>query len=72
MRSRQSGIVTKWVADRGFGFIKPDSGGDDVFLHIKALPLGSEPQEGTRVTYDVTNDARSGRSRAVDVHTRSQ
>ncbi|WFU45405.1 cold shock domain-containing protein (plasmid) [Bradyrhizobium sp. CB82] len=62
-----SGMVKKWVADRGFGFITPDAGGGDVFMHIKALPRGVEPHEGARVTYDVAQDAQSGKMQATNV-----
>jgi cold shock protein len=62
-----SGVIKKWIGDRGYGFIRPDDGGADIFMHATALPRGSEPREGARVTYDLANDERSGRSKAVNV-----
>lgn len=41
---RFKGILKSWNAERGFGFIQPTQSGDDVFVHIKALPaLGARP-----------------------------
>jgi len=37
MSVQQRGKLTTWKDDRGFGFIKPDQGGKDVFLHISAV-----------------------------------
>ena len=59
--------IKTWVEDRGFGFIRPDNGGEDVFVHIKQFEVAGLgiPYEGDRVTYDVEPDPRSGRTRAV-------
>jgi cold shock CspA family protein len=35
---RFEGTVKSWNEDRAFGFIEPDKGGQDIFLHITALP----------------------------------
>jgi cold shock protein len=46
-----SGFLKMWNADRGFGFIKDDSGGPDMFLHISALQLaGIDRTISERVT----------------------
>ena len=56
-----------WNADRGFGFIKDDSGGPDMFLHISALQLaGIDPdniRKGDRLTFDVES-TRDGKTKA--------
>ena len=36
----QKGTIKLWNEDRGFGFIKPDAGGNDVFFHVSALKDG--------------------------------
>jgi CspA family cold shock protein len=54
-------------ADRGFGFILPDGGGEDVFVHVSQFEAGGlgAPNEGNRVSYDTEPDQRSGVMRAV-------
>jgi cold shock protein len=50
-----SGVVKKFDDDRGFGFIRPDDGSRDVFLHVSQLrPLGlGSVLEGTTIHFDV-------------------
>ena len=64
------GILKMWNADRGFGFIKDDSGGPDIFLHVSALQsAGIDPdniRKGERLTFDLES-TREGRTRAANV-----
>jgi cold shock protein len=62
-----SGVVKKWMEARGFGFIQPDGGDSDVFFHFSELPRGSTPHEGDRVTYDMKENARTGKPQAANV-----
>jgi len=51
--------TVKWFnAQKGFGFIQPDSGGKDVFVHISAVERAglSSLNEGQKVTYEVVNE----------------
>jgi cold shock protein len=62
-----TGIVKLLKNDKGFGFIKPDDGGNDVFVHVSAVP-GQQPlHEGMRVGFDVTQDRKTGKNRAANV-----
>jgi cold shock CspA family protein len=63
--SKERGRIDYWNSARGYGFIRPDSGGDDVFLHIKALAPGiAEPERGDVVEYEIYRDY-ANRTRAV-------
>ncbi|MET4067121.1 cold shock CspA family protein [Bradyrhizobium sp. S3.2.6] len=59
--------TVKWFnATKGFGFIQPDEGGQDVFVHISAVEragLGSL-REGQKISYEIVADRRSGKSAA--------
>jgi CspA family cold shock protein len=53
--------TVKWFNDdKGFGFIQPDDGGDDVFIHHSGIAGGGfkSLEEGDRVTYEVTRGKR--------------
>ncbi|HEY0052705.1 MAG TPA: cold-shock protein [Caulobacteraceae bacterium] len=61
-----TGTVKWFNGTKGFGFIQPDAGGDDVFVHISAVEragLGSL-NEGQKVSYEVERDQRSGKNSA--------
>ncbi|MBB5042915.1 cold-shock protein [Shinella fusca] len=61
-----SGTVKWFNSTKGFGFIAPDNGTNDVFVHISAVErsgLGSLA-EGQKVSYDIVQDRRSGKSSA--------
>ena len=62
-----TGTLKKWFEEKGFGFLRPDEGGDDVFVHISALPPGTQCAEGMRLRYDLGRDPRSGKERAANV-----
>lgn len=62
------GTVSWYDPDKGFGFVAPDSGGEDVFVHVSALAGGlTELSEGARVTYDVTSGDRGPQARNVQL-----
>jgi CspA family cold shock protein len=53
-----SGTVKWFNAQKGFGFIQPDSGGKDVFVHISAVERAGLQglQDGQKISYDVVNE----------------
>ena len=62
----KSGVVKWFNGQKGFGFIQPDEGGADVFVHISAVEragLGSL-HEGQKVSFELERDARSGKTAA--------
>lgn len=64
---RIDGIVKTWNDDRGFGFIEPVHGGQEIFVHIKAFaPRSGRPEVGQRVTFEVEMTA-DGKKRAKRV-----
>lgn len=62
----QVGVVKWFNANKGFGFIQPDAGGSDVFVHISAIERAGLPTlvEGQKVGYEIMIDKRSGKSSA--------
>ncbi len=64
---RYEGIIQIWKDDKGFGFIRPNAGGKDVFLHISAVQRdGRRPTVGDAVEFSVLTEA-DGRVRANHV-----
>jgi CspA family cold shock protein len=61
-----TGTVKWFNSTKGFGFIQPDEGGQDVFVHISAVQRAglSGLAEGQKISYEVVRDNRSGKSSA--------
>lgn len=65
---RHHGKLCRWNDERGFGFIKPDADGSDVFVHISAFPRNAEkPVIGDSLTYDI--EMRDGKPQAIGIQT---
>ena len=64
-----SGTVKFFNADKGFGFIAPEGGGDDVFVHVTALERAGIRglNEGDLVSFEVEEDRRSGKVSATNL-----
>jgi cold shock protein len=64
-----TGIVKWFNNQKGFGFIEPEGGGKDIFVHISAVERAgmSTLNEGQKVSFDVVADRRSGKSAAENL-----
>ena len=62
--------TVKWFnTTKGFGFIQPESGGKDVFVHVSAVERSGIGglHEGQRVSFELERDRKTGREAAVDL-----
>jgi cold shock protein len=61
-----TGTVKWFNSQKGFGFIQPEDGGKDVFVHISAVERAgmNTLDEGQKVSFDVVADRRTGKSSA--------
>jgi CspA family cold shock protein len=64
-----TGTVKFFNATKGFGFIQPDNGGTDVFVHVSAVERAGMRTivEGQKLNFDVVKDARTGKSAAENL-----
>jgi CspA family cold shock protein len=64
-----TGTVKFFNADKGYGFITPEGGGPDVFLHISALEAAGllSVAEGDRISFDAVMDQRKGKTNAQNI-----
>ncbi|GAB0113667.1 cold-shock protein [Acidisoma sp. C75] len=66
-----NGTVKWFNATKGFGFIQPDDGSQDVFVHISAVEQAGlrSLNEGQQVTFDAIRNSRSGKMAAENLKT---
>jgi CspA family cold shock protein len=64
-----TGTVKFFKSQKGFGFIQPDDGGKDVFVHVSAVERAGMRGlvEGQKVSFEVETDRRSGKVAAADL-----
>jgi CspA family cold shock protein len=62
-----TGTVKFFNNDKGFGFITPENGGQDVFVHVSTLQGSGSLREGQRVSYEVGQDRKTGKAKAENV-----
>ncbi|GEO98644.1 cold-shock protein [Methylobacterium haplocladii] len=65
----QTGTV-KWFDEiKGYGFIQPDTGGRDVFVHVSAVQAAGLRvlAEGQKLSFEIENDRRSGKPAAINL-----
>lgn len=61
-----NGTVKWFNGTKGFGFIQPDGGGPDVFVHISAVERAGmdDLREGQKVSFELTTDRKTGKKSA--------
>lgn len=62
--------TVKWFnTTKGYGFVKPDDGGPDVFVHITAVEKAGMRSlaENQRVSFEIQNDPKKGKTSAVNI-----
>ena len=66
---RRSGTVKFFNATRGFGFIQPEDGSKDVFVHVTAVEKSGIPplEEGQKISFETEEDRRGRGHQAVDL-----
>lgn len=64
-----NGTVKWFNAQKGYGFIQPEDGGADVFVHISAVERAglSTLNDGQKVSFELQRDPKKGKSSAVDL-----
>jgi cold shock protein len=67
--ARTSGTVERFMDEKGFGFIKPDSGEKDVFVHHSAISGSGfkSLSQGQRVEFDLVQDPKGPRAENVEL-----
>jgi CspA family cold shock protein len=66
---RQNGTVKFFNQAKGYGFVSPEGGGKDVFVHITSVQRSGIPElaEGMRITFEVQPDKRGRGPQAVNL-----
>jgi cold shock protein len=66
---RQTGKIKFFDRERGFGFVAPDDGGRDVFVHISAVQRAGVPylEDGMAISYSTEDDARGRGPQAMNL-----
>jgi CspA family cold shock protein len=63
----KTGKVKMFNEQKGYGFIRPDDGGADIFFHVSALQEGDEITEGKAVIFETGADPKTGKTKAIAV-----
>jgi CspA family cold shock protein len=72
LESRMPNGTVKWFnGTKGYGFIQPDNGGPDVFVHISAVERAglNGLNDGQKISYEEERDPKKGKTSAVNIKT---
>ena len=61
------GTVKRWLSERGYGFIEPDEGGEEVFLHHSEMEGTRCPDAGERVEFEVRRASKGPQAVGVKI-----
>lgn len=69
MQDQNTGTVKWFNTQKGFGFIQPDNGGNDVFVHVSAVESAGirALSEGQKISYDLQRDPKNGKENATNL-----
>lgn len=62
-----TGTVKFFNEEKGYGFITPENGSQDVFVHYSGLQDASSLKQGDRVSFELGQDRKTGKSKAENV-----
>ena len=62
-----TGTLKFFNNEKGFGFITPENGGVDVFVHVSALSRGGSLTQGDKVSFELGQDRKTGKAKAENV-----
>jgi CspA family cold shock protein len=62
-----TGTVANFKDESGYGFIRPDDGGANIFVHVRYIANADGLKKDQRVSFEVVNDDRRGKPRADKV-----
>jgi CspA family cold shock protein len=62
-----TGFCVGWNEERGYGFLRPDEGGGDVFVHRRDIKNAMMLSQGTKVLFEIVIDERRSKPRADSV-----
>ena len=69
MQDQETGTVKWFNSQKGYGFIEPENGGNDVFVHISAVERAglNNLREGQKICYDLQRDPKKGKDSAANL-----